>query len=33
MNYLLFGTEKYLIEKEIKKIIEKSKINEINIFK
>ena len=33
MNYLLYGTEKFLIDKEIKSIINKEKIDEINISK
>ena len=33
MNYLLYGTEKFLIDKEIKNIINKSGIDEINISK
>ncbi len=33
MNYLLYGTEKFLIDKEIKKIINELKIEEINISK
>lgn len=33
MNYLLYGTEKYLIDKEIKNIIDKSKVDDINISK
>ena len=33
MNYLLYGTEKFLIDKEIKNIINKHKIEEINISK
>lgn len=31
MNYLLYGTEKFLIDKEIKNIINKYKIDDINI--
>ena len=31
MNYLLYGTEKYLINKELKSIIEKNKIEEVNV--
>ena len=33
MNYLLYGLEKFLIDKEIKNIINKHKIEEINISK
>lgn len=33
MNYLLYGTEKFLIDKEIKNIINKQKIDSINISK
>ena len=33
MNYLLYGTERFLIDKEIKNIINKSNIEEINISK
>ncbi len=33
MNYLLYGTEKFLIDKEIKNIISKNNIEEINISK
>ena len=33
MNYLLYGLEKFLIDKEIKNIINKEKIEEINISK
>lgn len=33
MNYLLYGTEKYLIDKEIKNIIDKNKFNDFNISK
>lgn len=33
MNYLLYGTEKFLIDKEIKNIINKHNIEEINISK
>lgn len=33
MNYLLYGTEKFLIDKEIKNIINKNNIEEINISK
>ena len=33
MNYLLYGTERFLINKEIKNIISKNKIEEINISK
>ena len=33
MNYLLYGTEKFLIDKEIKNIISKNKVDEINISK
>jgi len=33
MNYLLYGTERFLIDKEIKNIINKNKIEEINISK
>lgn len=33
MNYLLYGTEKFLIDKEIKNIISKNKIEEIDISK
>lgn len=33
MNYLLYGTEKYLIDKEIKNIINKHHINDIDISK
>jgi len=33
MNYLLYGTEKFLIDKEIKNIINKHEIEEINISK
>ena len=33
MNYLLYGTEKFLIDKEIKNIINKHKIEDINISK
>ena len=33
MNYLLYGTEKFLIDKEIKNIINKHGIEEINISK
>ena len=33
MNYLLYGTEKFLIDKEIKNIINKYKIEEIDISK
>jgi DNA polymerase-3 subunit delta len=33
VNYLLYGTEKFLIDKEIKNIINKSGIDEINISK
>ena len=33
MNYLLYGTEKFLIDKEVKNIINKSGIEEINISK
>ena len=33
MNYLLYGLERFLIEKEIKNIINKHKIEEINISK
>ena len=33
MNYLLYGTEKFLIDKEVKNIISKNKIEEINISK
>ena len=31
MNYLLYGTEKFLIDKEIKNIISKHKIDDIDI--
>ena len=31
MNYLFYGTEQYLIEKEIKKIINDSKLDKINV--
>lgn len=31
MNYLLYGTEKFLIDKEIKNIISKLKVDELNI--
>ena len=31
MNYLLYGTEKFLIDKEIKNIINKHKIDDIDI--
>ena len=33
MNYLLYGTERFLIDKEIKNIINKYKIEDINISK
>ena len=33
MNYLLYGTESFLIEQELKKIISKHKIDEISITK
>lgn len=33
MNYLLYGTEKFLIDKEVKNIINKHKIDDINISK
>ena len=33
MNYLLYGTERFLIDKEIKNIINKHNIDEINISK
>lgn len=33
MNYLLYGTEKFLIEKEIKNIINKNSIDDINVSK
>lgn len=33
MNYLLYGTERFLIDKEIKNIINKHKIEDINISK
>jgi len=33
VNYLLYGTEKFLIDKEIKNIINKSKLGELNISK
>ena len=33
MNYLLYGTEKFLIDKEVKNIINKNNIEEINISK
>lgn len=33
MNYLLYGTEQFLIEQELKKIIKKYKIDEISITK
>ncbi len=33
MNYLLYGTEQFLINKEIKNIIDKLKIDDINISK
>ncbi len=33
MNYLLYGSENYLIEKELKNIINKLNIEEINISK
>ena len=33
MNYLLYGTEKFLIDKEVKNIISKNNIEEINISK
>lgn len=33
MNYLLYGTEKFLIDKEVKNIINKNNIDEINISK
>ena len=33
MNYLLYGTEKFLIDKEVKNIINKSKVDSINISK
>ena len=33
MNYLLYGTEKFLLNKEIKNIINKHKIEDINISK
>lgn len=33
MNYLLYGTEKYLIEEEINKIIKKYHVNDISIIK
>ena len=33
MNYLLYGTEKFLIDKEIKNIINNNQIEEINISK
>lgn len=33
MNYLLYGTEKFLIDKEVKNIINKNSIEEINISK
>ena len=33
MNYLLYGTEKFLIDKEVKNIVNKSNIEEINISK
>ena len=33
MNYLLYGTEKFLIDKEVKNIISKNKVDEINISK
>ena len=31
MNYLLYGTEKFLIDKEVKNIINKLKVDELNI--
>ena len=31
MIYLLYGLEEYLLKKEVKKIIEKEKIEDINI--
>ena len=33
MNYLLYGTERFLIDKEVKNIINKNNIEEINISK
>ena len=33
MNYLLYGNEKYLINREVKKIIDKVKIDELSISK
>ena len=33
MNYLLYGTEKFLIDKEVKNIINKNNIEEIDISK
>lgn len=33
MNYLLYGTEKFLIDKEVKNIINKNNVEEINISK
>ena len=33
MNYLLYGSEKFLIDKEVKNIINKNNIEEINISK
>ena len=33
MNYLLYGTEPFLIEQELKKIIKKHKIEDISITK
>ena len=33
MNYLLYGQEQFLIDKEVKNIISKSNIEEINISK
>ena len=33
MNYLLYGNESFLIDKEIKNIINKNKIDELNISK
>ena len=33
VNYLLYGTESFLIDKEIKNIINKNNIEDINISK
>ena len=33
MNYLLYGTEKYLIDKEIKNIISNNNFDDLNISK